>query len=238
MSDETIDTGTGAAPDTQAQETQAPEGLEKESSASEQVDSVEQKTESNPGFGDSLLGEFAKEEGEETKEEKAEEQSSEESKEEQGAPEEYENFKTPSGLEMDNQVSDEFKAVARELNLPQDKAQAIVDRMGKVIAQNQFDAVKAISDQWRKESEADPEIGGTKLEESRANIGRLVRTFGRGSDGKIDPDIAAFMALPSCNHKGLLKLLSRAGKSIGEAKFPQGGAKDSVGVADVYNMKL
>lgn len=188
-----------------------------------------------PDLGGSLLADSVTDEKPKTEEGESEEKAEEAP---EGAPETYEDFKTYEGNELDSSIAEEFKGVAKDLNLSQDKAQEVVNRMGKVIAQRQIEQVKAISEKWKAESQSDPEIGGSKHQEAMSNVGRVIRTFAMDAEGKCDPDIAEFMALPSGNHKGLLKLLARTGRAISEAKFPQGKATDQLSVTDVYNMKL
>lgn len=224
---------------TGAVESTAPESVPTESTSSSET--VPQEASSSPAeggapdLGGSLLADTVK-----TEEPKTEEAESEEEAEEapEGAPETYEDFKAPEGYTLDSNIAEEFKGVAKDLNLSQDKAQEVVDRMGKVIAQRQIEQVKAISEKWKAESQSDPEIGGSKHQEAMSNVGRVIRAFAMDAEGKCDPDIAEFMALPSGNHKGLLKLLARTGRAISEAKFPQGKATDQLSVTDVYNMKL
>ena len=64
--------------------------------------------------------------------EQSEGQSTETPSEPKGAPEAYE-FKSPEGLpegtEIDTQVLDSYSEVARELDLPQDKAQMMLDKV-------------------------------------------------------------------------------------------------------------
>lgn len=50
-----------------------------------------------------------------------------------GAPEQYAEFKAPEGVTFDTGVIGEFSKAAKELDLPQDKAQQLLDRMGPVM---------------------------------------------------------------------------------------------------------
>lgn len=224
---------------TGAVESTAPESVPSESVPSGETAPQEASSapaEGNaPDLGGSLLEDSVTDEKPNTEEGESEEKAEEAP---EGAPETYEDFKAPEGYTLDSNIAEEFKGVAKDLNLSQDKAQEVVDRMGKVIAQRQIEQVKAISEKWKAESQSDPEIGGSKHQEAMSNVGRVIRTFAMDAEGKCDPDIAEFMALPSGNHKGLLKLLARTGRAISEAKFPQGKATDQLSVTDVYNMKL
>ena len=124
---------------------------------------------------------------------------------EQGAPEQYEEFKAPEGLSYDDQFMGTFKDVAKELNLSQKQAQHLLDKCAPVLAQRQVEQIKAVSDQWVERTKADKEIGGTNWTRAAS-------------------DIARFMSTPIGNHPGLLKMLARLGRAVGEADFPRGDA--------------
>ena len=158
----------------------------------------------------------------EKKAEGGDEKSKEEA--EQGAPEQYEEFQAPEGMSYDDQVIGVFKDVAKELNLSQKQAQHLLDKCAPVIAQRQIEQIKAVSDQWVERTKADKEIGGTNWTRAASDIARVRDRFGVNADGKMDPDIAEFMSTPIGNHPGLLKLLARVGRAVGEADFPKGDA--------------
>ena len=97
------------------------------------------------------------------------EKKGEEKKAETKAPEEYSEFTVPEGTTLDEQTATEFKGLAKELDLTQEQAQKLLDFGGeklrarieapyKLWAKTQAD--------WQAEVKADPEIGGTKLEQS------------------------------------------------------------------------
>lgn len=158
---------------------------------------------------------------------------------EQGAPEQYEEFQAPEGLSYDDQFMGTFKDVAKELNLSQKQAQHLLDKCAPVLAQRQVEQIKAVSDQWVERTKSDKEIGGTNWTRAASDIARVRDRFGVNADGKMDPDIAEFMSTPIGNHPGLLKLLARMGRAIGEAGFPKGG-NDSDGkirLEDIYKLE-
>ena len=84
----------------------------------------------------SLLNSDTTEESKETEEKK-------EPEKEAGAPEKYEDFKAPQGVSLDADVVKGFSEVAKELNLPQDKAQAVIDKVTPILAQKQADQIRA-----------------------------------------------------------------------------------------------
>ena len=85
------------------------------------------------------------------------------------APEEYAEFAAPDGVQLDGEVTSEFKALAKGLNLPQESAQKIVDlgaKMAQRAAEAQATQAQATVSAWAEESKADKEFGGAKLAES------------------------------------------------------------------------
>lgn len=145
----------------------------------------------------------------------------------QGAPEQYADFQIPEGMEVAPQVVDEFKGVAKELNLSQEQAQGLVGKFGPMLQARGVANIQRISKEWAEQTKADPEIGGEHFVRSMASVARLRDRFAYGPDGKIDPQIAEFLNSPMGNHPGALKLLARAGAAFGEASFPTGGAAQS-----------
>lgn len=158
-------------------------------------------------------GEGSKPEGDSNADEKKEQP--------EGAPESYEDFKAPEGLKYDDQVMDAFKEVAKETNLSQAQAQNLLDKVAPVIAQRQMAQIAEVSKQWAERSKADKELSAD-WNRSMADVARVRDRFAKNEDGSVDPDIAEFMSTPIGNHPGLLKLLARAGRAIGEGSFPRG----------------
>ena len=84
----------------------------------------------------------------------------------EGAPEAYEDFTAPEGVTLDTEVLEEFKGLAKELGLSQDKAQKVADILGKqtqAAAVAQTNEIQRVNTGWIEETKADPEIGGEKL---------------------------------------------------------------------------
>lgn len=191
-----------------------------------------------PNSESTLLGgaksekEEAPKEGEEKPEDKKKE-----GEEPKGAPESYEDFTAPEGMEFDSGVIEAFKGVAKDLNLSQETAQDFLNKMAPVIADRQVERIKAISTEWAEKSKTDKEIGGDNFKRSMADIARLRDRFAVNEDGKIDPDIEEFMNTPIGNHPGCLKLLARAGRAFGEGDFPRGGGagKTEMTADDIYS---
>lgn len=102
----------------------------------------------------------------------------------EGAPEAYEDFTAPEGVEFDPTLVEDLKSVAKELNLPQAKAQQLADLGAKMAtrwAEAQAESVAALRKDWVDAVKADKDIGGENLAVSLASAKKVVDTF--GSDG-------------------------------------------------------
>lgn len=89
----------------------------------------------------------------------------------EGAPEAYEDFTAPEGVHLDATVLEEFKGLAKELNLPQGQAQKVADLLGKqtqAAAAAQVGKIQQVNAEWIQQTQGDPEIGGEKLAENLA----------------------------------------------------------------------
>lgn len=154
----------------------------------------------------------------------------------EGPPEKYEDFKVPEGYELGQGVSDSFKGVAKELGLTQTQAQSLVDAMTPALAKRQAEELRAVNEGFVNRSMSDPEIGGAKWTTAQRDVARIRDMFGRGADGKMDPDVAEFLNSPMGNHPGILKLFARAGRAFGEGGFPRGRADNGgqILASDIY----
>lgn len=140
----------------------------------------------------------------------------------QGAPEAYANFKLPEGMELDAEVLGEFTAFAKELNLPQDKAQKIVDFQAKLAAK-QADEYQAVAlkqgQDWANQVKNDPELGGANYEKSVASAVKVIQSF--GDDGL--RDLLNNTGLG--NHPALFKFCHRVSQAMSEDKFVMPGSQ-------------
>jgi hypothetical protein len=132
---------------------------------------------------------------------------------ERAAPEAYE-LKAPEGVTLDAEARSEFEAVARELNMPQAEAQALVERMAPKLQQRfvaqQAETVARVSAEWAEAAKADKEIGGDALPQNLAAARRAVKQFG-------SPELSALLEDSRLgNHPEVLRFLARAGRALGE----------------------
>lgn len=141
------------------------------------------------------------------------------------APEKYD-FAMPEGFDLNQEVAGEFEAYARELNLPQDKAQSVVD-MGVKLLQSaqaqQAEAYQQTQEQWRNEVVNDKEIGGQALAENLSYAAKVLDTFA--------PDLRSVLDETGLgNHPAFVKAFIKIGKAISEDRLV-GGAQQSPGSA-------
>lgn len=132
---------------------------------------------------------------------------------ERAAPEAYE-FKPPEGVTLDAEVLGEFEAVARELNMPQAEAQALVERLSPKIAQRlaaqQTEALATASAEWMRAVQSDKEIGGDTLPANLAAASRALQAFG-------SPELRSLLEDSRLgNHPEVIRFMVRAGKAMGE----------------------
>ena len=138
----------------------------------------------------------------------------------EGAPENYE-FKLPEGITLDQAVTDKFTSLAKEMNLPNDKAQAYLDlaiEHVQGIQKAQADAwVKQVSG-WAEEVKADKELGGQSFDATASVAASAVERFG-------SPELKALLGMPSPenpngmglgNHPELVRFCARIGKAMAE----------------------
>lgn len=130
----------------------------------------------------------------------------------QGAPEKYE-FKAPEGQEFDAGTIEAFSEIAKELNLTQEAAQKLLDRMGPQIETQQKGQLQAIHNEWKQASQVDKEFGGEKLAENLATAKKALDAFG-------SPELRALLEQSGLgNNPEVIRFMFRAGKAISEDSF-------------------
>ena len=98
-----------------------------------------------------------------------------------GAPEKYEDFKAPEGIELDKTQVEAFVPLAKELGLTQEAAQKLVDFYASnqaAAARAQETAWNATVDGWIAAAKSDKEIGGAALGENLAVAKKALDMFG------------------------------------------------------------
>ena len=122
-------------------------------------------------------------------------------------------FKLPEGAQADAETLDGFKALAGELKLPADKAQAVVD-LGMKLLEKQ---TAAIQEQWAEqrkgwvdEIKSDPDFGGKQFDKTVEGAHRVLRQYGDKQT------VEAIRELGLDSHPGLVKLLARVARATSE----------------------
>jgi hypothetical protein len=109
-----------------------------------------------------------------------------------------------------------FSEVARELNLTQDAAQKILDRMGPTLASRQESQVKAIRGEWVASARSDQEFGGDKLAENLSTAKKALDTFGSS-------ELRTLLNTSGLgDHPEVIRFMYRAGKAISEDRIVTG----------------
>lgn len=127
----------------------------------------------------------------------------------EGAPEEYADFTMPEGIELDTELTDQFKATAKELNLTQDQAQKVIE-LGAAMRQRDAEAIVALREDWITQTKSDPEIGGDKLDATLATAKRAVSAY--GSQQFIDLLNQSGLG----NHPEVVRFMANVGKTVAE----------------------
>jgi hypothetical protein len=151
------------------------------------------------------------------------------------APDKYE-FKAPEGVTFDGAIIDEFSTVAKELGLPQDAAQKVIDKLAPTIAKQNAQAISAAMESanavWVQATQTDKDIGGDKLNENLAVARKALDRFGTPELRKL---LGAFDAKGNPtgtglgNHPEIIRAFVKAGRAISEDKFVPGTTQPTKG---------
>lgn len=203
MSEAAATTTEGAA----ASQSAAPEGQQAQGTAPQQQSTEGQTAEGQKAEGGNIEGE----------------QGTTETK--PGAPEKYE-FKAPEGGAFDDAVLGAFSEVAKELNLPQDEAQKVIDKVAPVLQARQAEQLAAVSNEWAQSARVDKEFGGDKLDENLATAKKALDAFA-------SPELRTLLNESGLgNHPEMIRLMYRAGKAISEDRFVAGKTGSPQGQRD------
>jgi len=135
----------------------------------------------------------------------------------EGAPETYE-FKNPEGMpegvEIDPEIHDAYSEAARELDLPQDKAQGLFAKTMSALHQRATEEQERQSNEWTEASKVDKDFGGSNLAENLGIATKALDQF--GSDG-----LRELLDSPTGlgNHPEVIRFMVKVGKAISEDSF-------------------
>lgn len=147
----------------------------------------------------------------------------------EGAPEQYEEFKTEEGFKLNDDAMEEFKAVAKGSNLSQENAQKFLDLATKhtqTLMNAQRQQFAETRNAWKEELKQDREFGGPNMKDT---VNRAVRALGKFGS----PELKTLLSNTGMgdNHE-VIKLLARVDKeTTGEDQTLVGG-----GPAEIKNI--
>ena len=146
----------------------------------------------------------------------------------EGAPDKYEfNSKVADAPdELDPEVLTAFGDVAKELNLPQDAAQKVLDKVAPVIQARQAKAIEQTKVEWATQSKSDSEFGGENLTDNLDVAKASLDTFGT------DALKSLLQETGLGNHPEVIRFMYRAGKAISEDSYV-GNSEGAVGQSNV-----
>ena len=151
-----------------------------------------------------------------------------------GAPETYEfNTKVADAPEeLDSEVVTAFGKVAKELDLPQEAAQKVLDKVAPVIQARQAEQVEKAKEEWLGESQSDKEFGGENLNANLDVAKSALNAFGT------EPFKQLLQESGLGNHPEVIRFMYRAGKAISEDSYvgnSQGANAKSNGIPKDFN---
>ena len=133
----------------------------------------------------------------------------------EGAPDnyEFESKVADAPHELDSEVLTAFGDVAKELNLPQEAAQKVLDKVAPVIQARQAKALEDAKAGWVKDSQADEEFGGENLNDNLEVAKTALDAFGN------DALKSLLVETGFGNHPEIIRFMYRAGKAISEDSY-------------------
>lgn len=133
----------------------------------------------------------------------------------QGAPESYE-FKSFEGQQYDQKVLGVYKDVAKELNLSQEAAQKILEKMSPAMQEQRMEQLNQIRTEWSSKASADPEYGGENLQQNLSVARKALDAFGT-------PELRSLLNESGLgNHPEVIRFMYRSGKAISGDRFVGG----------------
>jgi len=133
-------------------------------------------------------------------------------------PEKYD-LKLPEGAPLDAAHLDAVGSFAKDLKLPQDAAQKLVERDASLLTSFQEAKAKEWNGMvtgWGEQTKADPEIGGEKFTEMTGAAKAAIERFG-------SPALKEMLNKTGAgNHPELVRIFARIGKAMADDKMVPG----------------
>ena len=145
-----------------------------------------------------------------------------------GAPEnyEFESKVADAPQELDPEVLTAFGDVAKELDLPQEDAQKVLDKVAPVIQEKQAKAMEQAKIDWANDSQSDEEFGGENLNANLDIAKKSLEAFGSDSLKSLLQETGFG------NHPEIIRFMYRAGKAISEDSYV-GNSQGATGKSNV-----
>ena len=190
---------------------------------------AEEQTATTPNSGEQEAGQQTATEQATTQAsvEQTPEQASAEQPLKAGAPEVYE-FKAAEGQTFDPEFVKGYSEVARELNLTQEAAQTMIDKVGPVLAQQQAAQIAQVRNDWAEASKVDAEFGGTKFNENLAIAKQSIDKFATPEFKQMLDDTGLG------NHPEWIRYCYRVSKAFSPDTF-EGGHKEGGAAPNDFN---
>ena len=145
----------------------------------------------------------------------------------EGAPEVYE-FKAAEGQTFDPEFLKGYSEVAKELNLTQEAAQTMIDKVGPVLAQQQAAQIAQVRNDWAEASKVDAEFGGAKFNENLAIAKQSIDKFATPEFKQMLDDTGLG------NHPEWIRYCYRVSKAFSPDNF-EGGHKEGGAAPNDFN---
>lgn len=153
-------------------------------------------------------------------------------------PEKYADFKLPDGVKLDDKTLGEATTLFKELGLPQEGAQKLVDFHTKALAsaaQSPVDEYANMVKGWGEKTSADPDIG-PRMKEIKATIGKAYDALVAAAGDKgpaMRETVAEFKSIMDLtgvgNHLSFVKTFAALASAVVEGKHVAGSGPSSFG---------
>ena len=136
-----------------------------------------------------------------------------------GAPESYESFKLPEGVQMDEAGLKSFSEFAKSMDLSQEGAQAFIEKLGPAMQARQMAVIETARAGWLESLKTDKELGGDKFDEALQLADRGLKAVGSEALNKLLTESGLN------KHPEIVRAFVKVGKEVSEdGKFVSGGA--------------
>lgn len=130
-------------------------------------------------------------------------------------------IEAPEDAAFDSRVLDAYTEIAKELKLPQDAAQKMLEKISPIVKERQSQQIAEVHNAWAETAKSDKEFGGDRLNENLAVARKALDAFGT-------TDLRVLLNETGLgNHPELIRFMVRAGRAISSDTFVGGTAAAS-----------